>query len=402
LVTTPFVPHASAGRPLRILLVEDDEAHARLATLWLEEAGQFRFNIVRVERLSEAVAELAARAVDAVLLDLSLPDSEGLETFRVARAQAPTTPVVVMTGNGDERLALQAVQEGAQDYLVKGDIDGRLVVRALRHAIERARAEAAERRLLQAQRLESLSLLAGGIAHQLNNLLMVIMGNASLATTALETDDPLREYLLEIESASQQAARLARQMLAYSGRGGFMVRPVDLNEVVHSACAAFTERVRDHVAMRLELAPAALRIAADETQIAQLVLNLMINASEALGPGGGEVLLTTAAVEAGPPDFERAYTTPDLPAGAYMELVIADTGEGISADAAEHIFEPFFSTRLTGRGLGLPAALGIVRGHGGAIGIDSTPGVGTRVRVLLPAHVEDVARKGDAGTVSSL
>jgi two-component system, cell cycle sensor histidine kinase and response regulator CckA len=114
------------------------------------------------------------------------------------------------------------------------------------------------------------------------------------------------------------------------------------------------------------------------------------------------VLLTTAAVEAGPPDFERAYTTPDLPAGEYMELIIADTGEGISADAAEHIFEPFFSTRLTGRGLGLPAALGIVRGHGGAIGIDSTPGVGTRVRVLLPAHVEDVARKGDAGTVSSL
>ena len=173
-----------------------------------------------------------------------------------------------------------------------------------------------------------------------------------------------------------------------------MVRPVDLNEVVHSACAAFTERVPDHVAVRLELAPAALRIAADETQIAQLVLNLMINASEALGPGGGEVLLTTAAVEAGPPDFERAYITPDLPAGAYMELVIADTGEGISADAAERIFEPFFSTRLTGRGLGLPAALGIVRGHGGAIGIESTPGVGTRVRVLLPAHVEDGRPQG--------
>jgi signal transduction histidine kinase len=380
--------------------VEDDEAHARLATLWLEGADQGRFSIVRVERLSEAVAELAGNAVDAVLLDLSLPDSDGLETFRAARAHAPTTPVVVMTGNGDERLALQAVQEGAQDYLVKGDIDGRLVVRALRHAIERARAEAAERRLLQAQRLESLSLLAGGIAHQLNNLLMVIMGNANLATTALETEDPLREYLVEIESASQQAARLARQMLAYSGRGGFTVRPVDLNEVVRSACAAFTERVATGVDVRLELAAAALRIAADETQIAQLVLNLMINASEALGSRGGEVLLATCAVEAGPSDFERAYTTPDLPAGAYMELIVADTGEGIAPETADHIFEPFFSTRLTGRGLGLPAALGIVRGHGGAIGIDSIPGQGTRVRVLLPAHVEDLGTGGDARTAS--
>ena len=399
-MSTAFLPHGSAGRPLRILLVEDDEAHARLATLWLEGADQGRFSIVRVERLSEAVAELAGNAVDAVLLDLSLPDSDGLETFRAARAHAPTTPVVVMTGNGDERLALQAVQEGAQDYLVKGDIDGRLVVRALRHAIERARAEAAERRLLQAQRLESLSLLAGGIAHQLNNLLMVIMGNANLATTALETEDPLREYLVEIESASQQAARLARQMLAYSGRGGFTVRPVDLNEVVRSACAAFTERVATGVDVRLELAAAALRIAADETQIAQLVLNLMINASEALGSRGGEVLLATCAVEAGPSDFERAYTTPDLPAGAYMELIVADTGEGIAPETADHIFEPFFSTRLTGRGLGLPAALGIVRGHGGAIGIDSIPGQGTRVRVLLPAHVEDLGTGGDARTAS--
>ena len=170
--------------------------------------------------------------------------------------------------------------------------------------------------------------------------------------------------------------------------------------MVRSACAAFTERVATGVDVRLELAEAALRIAADETQIAQLVLNLMINASEALGSRGGEVLLATGAVDAGPADFERAYTTPDLPAGAYMELIVADTGEGIAPETADHIFEPFFSTRLTGRGLGLPAALGIVRGHGGAIGIDSIPGQGTRVRVLLPAHVKDLGTGGDARTAS--
>jgi signal transduction histidine kinase len=388
-VTTSFLPHGAAARPLLILLVEDDDAHARLAELWLEQEGHGRFRVARVERLSDALSNLAAAAVDAVLLDLSLPDSDRLETFRAVRAQAPATPVVVMTGNGDERLALQAVQEGAQDYLVKGDIDGRLVVRALRHAIERARAEAAERRLLQAQRLESLSVLAGGIAHQLNNLLMVIVGNASLAASGLDPDDPLRQHIVEIESASEQATRLARQMLAYSGRGGFMVRPVDLNEIVRNACAAFAERVPPHLRLRLTLAPIALRVAADETQIAQLVLNLVANATEAMGGMPGDVLLATSDIEAGAPDFERAYTAPDLPAGRYRELVVSDTGEGISPDAAARIFEPFFSTRLAGRGLGLPAALGIVRGHGGAISVESAHGQGTRVRVLLPASMDD-------------
>ena len=388
-MSTPALPHGAAGRPLLILLVEDDEAHARLAELWLEQEGHGRFGTVRVARLSEALAQLAAGPVDAVLLDLSLPDSDRLETFRAVRAQAPATPVVVMTGNGDERLALQAVQEGAQDYLVKGDIDGRLVVRALRHAIERARAEAAERRLLQAQRLESLSVLAGGIAHQLNNLLVVIIGNASLAATGLEPEDPLRQYLVEIETASEQATRLARQMLAYSGRGGFMVRPVDLNEIVRTTCAALTERVPPHVRLRLALSPAALRVAADETQIAQLVLNLVANAAEAIGGAPGDVLLATSDVEAARADFERAYAAPDLPAGRYRELVVSDTGEGISADTCARMFEPFFSTRLAGRGLGLPAALGIVRGHGGAISIESAQGHGTRVRVLLPAHADD-------------
>lgn len=384
-VGTTFAPQGAAGRPLRLLLVEDDEAHARLAELWIEQEGRGRFAVVHVDRLAEALAAIETTPPDAVLLDLSLPDSDRLETFRAVRARAPATPVVVMTGNGDETLALQAVHEGAQDYLVKGDIDGRLVVRALRYAIERGRAEAAERRLLEAQRLESLAVLAGGIAHQLNNLLVVIIGNASLAATALDTHDPIREHLVDIEAASQQAARLARQMLAYSGRGGLLMRTLDLNEIVRSACTAFTERLPPDVCFRLELAPGPLTIKGDETQVAQLVLNLMANATEAIGARAGDIVFTTTRVDAGPTDFSRAYTAPDLPAGRYLELLVADTGEGMSAETLGRLFEPFFSTRLTGRGLGLSAALGIVRGHGGAIGIESAPGEGTRVRVLLPA-----------------
>jgi signal transduction histidine kinase len=368
-----------------VLLVEDDDAHASLATMWLQDEGNGTFEVVRANRLSAGLAEIAAGTVDAILLDLSLPDSDRLDTFRAVRAGAPLTPIVLMTGIGDETLAIQAMQEGAQDYLVKGDIDGRLVVRALRYAVERGRADAAERRLLEAQRLESLSVMAGGIAHQLNNLLVVIIGNASLATAGLAPLDPVRRHLDEIETASQQAARLARQMLAYSGRGGFIVRPLDLNEVVNSACTALAGHVPPGAVVRLDLARDLPAIRADQTQVAQLVLNLLANATEALEGGQGELRVGTAVVHAGPEDFTRAYLSPKLPAGEYVELTVTDNGEGMPSEVAARIFEPFFSTRLTGRGLGLPAALGIVRGHGGAIAVESALGAGTRIRVLLPA-----------------
>jgi signal transduction histidine kinase len=372
-------------RPLRVLLVEDNEAHAQLATAWIEHEGGGRFSVTCADRLAAALTQLSANPYDLVLLDLSLPDSDGLETFHALRARAGAIPIVLMTGHGDERLALQAMHEGAQDYLVKGDTDGRLLVRALHYAVQRRRAEVAERRLLEAQRLESLSLLAGGIAHQLNNLLVVIIGNVSLAASAFPADDTVAHYLNEVETASQQAARLARQMLAYSGRGGFVVRTIDLNEAVRSACDALAARFDTGAGLDLKLARIPVLIEADEAQIAQLVMNLVTNALEAVEGTSGGVHVRTALARALEADFRRSYMSPSLPPGLYAELVVSDTGAGMTAEAQSHVFEPFFSTKLAGRGLGLPATLGIVRGHAGAIAVDSAPGKGTSVRVLLPA-----------------
>lgn len=382
----PDRDHAGpAERPLRVLFVEDNEAHAQLATAWIEQEGRGRFVVARADRLSAALAHLSSETFDAVLLDLSLPDSDRLATFHAVRTRAVTTPIVLMTGLGDERVALEAMNLGAQDYLVKGDIDGRLLVRALQYAVQRRRAEAAERRLLEAQRLESLSLLAGGIAHQLNNLLVVIIGNVALAASALPADDTVAHYLSEVETASQQAARLARQMLAYSGRGGFVVRTIDLNEAVRSACDALAGRFVSGPRLELELVRTQVLVDADEAQIAQLVLNLVTNALEASQDASSRVCVRTGLVQAAEADFRQAYLSPALPAGLYAELVVTDTGEGMAPDTQARMFEPFFSTRLAGRGLGLPAALGIVRGHAGAIAVASTAGAGTTVRVLLPA-----------------
>jgi signal transduction histidine kinase len=367
-----------------VLLVEDSEAHASLAMLWIAEAGRGRFDVSWVDRLSVALSRLDAESFDVILLDLSLPDSDRIDTFRATRAHAPVAPIVLMTGIGDERLALQAVQEGAQDYLVKGDTDARLLVRALDYAIERRRADEAERRLLEAQRLESLAVVAGGVAHQLNNLLVVILGNATLAATEVPQDHPTRRYLLEVESAAERAGRLARQMLAYSGRGGFVRRPMDLGEAVRAACEALERELPDGIRLAVRIASRPTIAEADESQVAQLVLNLVTNAAEATLSRPGVVHVTLSTAQASAEDFARAYLAPALPPGPYARLEVADSGCGISAAVHARIFEPFFTTRLAGRGLGLPAALGIVRGHGGAIAVESAVGAGTTATVWLP------------------
>lgn len=376
--TGPF-----SGSVHRVLLVEDDDEHAALETLWLEQEGRGRFEVTRADRLSAARTVLGTRAIDVVLLDLTLPDSAGLDTFRAMHAIAPRTPIVLMTGIGDERLALQALQEGAQDYLVKGDSDGRLLVRSLQYAIERRRVQAAVQQLLEGQRLESLSVLAGGVAHQLNNLLVVILGHAELALDELAPDHPLGEHIRAIETAAGSAARLARQMLAYSGRGGFATDRIDVNEVVRGAWAALSRQLGPRLDFDLRTHGEAIWVVADETQLAQLVLNLLTNAAEA-SPDGGRVEIETRVVELDASALAGAYQSPSLPAGRYAEIAVGDRGRGMTPDVQSQMFDPFFTTHLLGRGLGLPAALGIARGHRGAMHVTSAPGEGTTIRAWLP------------------
>ncbi len=379
--TTNPVP---AAVPRRVLVVEDNDAHARLAVLWLEEDGHGRYEAVIAERLSAGLDRLSQDPIDVVLLDLSLPDSDRLETYRRVRTHAPVMPIVVMTGIGDERLALQAVEEGAQDYLVKGEIDGRALVRALDYAIVRKRADDAERQMLEAQRLEGLSVLAGGVAHQLNNLLVVILGNASLAAADLDVDHPARTFLAEIEVASNRAARLARQMLAYSGRGGFALRSMDVNDAVRTACEALVRELPVNMELRVETTSEPIEILGDESQIAQLVLGLVTNAVEATTTRPGVVAVKTSKAVVTPEDLARGPIRWDLPPGSCARVDVIDSGTGMAPAVLARVFEPFYSTRLTGRGLGLPAALGIVRGHKGALHVDSALGSGTQVAVFLP------------------
>lgn len=253
-----------------------------------------------------------------------------------------------------------------------------------------------ERQVLQTQKLESLGVLAGGIAHDFNNLLTAILGNIDLAVADLSPLSPVRENLAEAEKACRRAAELCKQMLAYSGRGRFMVQALGVNELITEMTHMLEVSISKKAVLRLELAPQLPAVKADVTQLRQIVMNLVINASEAIGDQSGVIRIRTAALECDRPYLSEGWLDADLPAGHYVALEVSDTGCGMDKETVARIFEPFFTTKFTGRGLGLAAVLGIVRGHRGSIRVYSEPRRGTTFKLLFPATQEAETRTAAA------
>jgi PAS domain S-box-containing protein len=248
-----------------------------------------------------------------------------------------------------------------------------------------------ERQLLQSQKLESLGVLAGGIAHDFNNLLTGILGYASLAQMRLGPGDPVADDLKRIEAASQRAADLCQQMLAYAGRGQFVVQPVDVNAMTEEMAQLLGTAISRKAVLKYNLAPAVPAVRADATQLRQIVMNLITNASDAIGTKSGVVTLTTGLIEADARYLAEVGAPDDLPAGPYVYLEVSDTGCGMSDEVKARMFDPFFTTKFTGRGLGLAAVQGIVRAHHGAVKVYTQLGKGTTFKVLLPALAEEGA-----------
>ncbi|MBP7866604.1 MAG: GAF domain-containing protein [Acidobacteria bacterium] len=251
-----------------------------------------------------------------------------------------------------------------------------------------------ERKFLLAQKMESLGILAGGVAHDFNNLMMAVTGNLELAMLDLGRDSRAFNNIRQALDATQRAASLTRQMLAYAGRGRFVLQPVNLGELFKEKSDLLRASVDRHVRLSLLLDSRVPPIEADPLQMEQVVINLLTNAAEAIGEDDGEITLKTGLRECDDTYLKWSRLEEKPPAGVYVVLEVSDTGCGMNAETRQHLFEPFFSTRLMGRGLGLPAVMGIVRSHMGAIMVDSEPGRGTTVTVLFPpvqAAVHDTA-----------
>ena len=502
-------------KSIRVLLVEDNPGDARLIRETLTEVSGVQFHLEWVDRLSTGLERLAEGGIDAVLLDLSLPDSQGIDTFIKVYTQAPQVPIILMTGLDDESLAVRAVREGAQDYLVKGQVDGNLLIRAIRYAIERKQTEGAlreserkykeladllpqyvfeadvkfnftfinrygldsagytqedidgglnalqmfipeerdrvvenmlrilngeklagveytaqrkdgstypvtiyaapitrddrpvglrgiaiditdrkrmEEELLKIQKLESIGILAGGIAHDLNNLLTGVIGNISLARMYEEPADKDKR-LIEAERASMRIKDLTQQLLTFSRGGAPTLQVTTIGDILQDS-ATFVLRgsnIRCEFSIPVELWP----VNVDEGQISQIINNLVINADQAMA-SGGTVKMTAENV------VIRAEHGLPLKDGGYVKISIQDHGIGIPEADLPKIFDPFFTTKQQGNGLGLATCYSIIQKHNGHIAVDSQLGVGTAFHIYLPAFPEEIVKEKDEARVEAI
>jgi len=498
--------------PIRVLLIEDDAADAAVVAAIVAAVGRGRFFVEHVDRLALGLARLAQTPFDVVLLDLSLPDSDGIETFMKLSAGAPGVPVVILSGRVDDALAAEAMEGGAQDYLVKPSLDGNLMCRSIQYAIERHRMLAevqryarrlqvsearfrslvqnssdiitvldpdgtiryaspsteailghpsgtlvgknafgfvhpgdaatlrafldravsqptatataeyrfrhvdgawidleavgnnrladpsvvgivvnarnlTERRRLEAQlrqsqKMEAIGNLAGGIAHDFNNLLTIIIGHTHLMLQRLGADRPGREEWELIRDTADRGAALIRQLLVFSRQQ--VVQPVvlDLNSVVEGIGGLLQRLLGEHIELLMAPAPDLGRVRADPGHIEQVIVNLAVNARDAM-PDGGRLTIETANVEL---DAEYARRHVGASVGPHVMLAVSDTGSGMDADTQSRMFEPFFTTKEPGKGtgLGLSTVYGIVQQCGGTVWVYSEVGHGTTFKIYLP------------------
>jgi signal transduction histidine kinase/ActR/RegA family two-component response regulator len=311
------------------------------------------------------------------------------ELLRIAWAEE-FREIIERAALGETSAAVEIIQErgkGLPRYLnvwasplvrSGGERDGVLVM-----AVDVSERKAFELQIRQTQKLESLGVLAGGIAHDFNNLLTGIMGNASLVFEEMSSTDPQRNYLRQVISASQRASDLTRQLLAYAGKGRFVIERVNISQLVTEISSLIRTSISRNVQLQLALDPDIPAIEADASQIQQVVMNLVINGSEAI-PEKGRVIVSTGLEDLNEAAIRSFSQSEKALPGRYVSLEVQDNGSGMDEETISRIFDPFFTTKFTGRGLGLAAVQGVVRSHKGLLGVRSAPGQGTTFRLLFP------------------
>ena len=381
------------GGALRVLLVEDSVADVELCVHELRRAGfELELDVAPTRETYETLLA-SGKTYDIVLSDYRLPAWTGMDALERLRAVDHEVPFVLVTGSLGDESAVECIKRGAADYVLKENL-ARLPVSVRRALTERRlhderrrqeeEKEALQRQLLHSQKMEAVGRLAGGIAHDFNNLLTAILGYGELLAGELGESDDRIERVEEILKATQKAAGLTRQLLAFSRRQVLQPRVVELNAIVSEMEKMLRRLIGEQIVLETRLDPMLGAVRADPGQIEQVILNLVLNARDAM-PEGGRIALETRNQDVDSDDDA-------VPAGSYVVLEVSDSGQGMEPEVLAHIFEPFFTTKELGRGtgLGLSTVYGIVSQHHGHIIVESRPGDHSRFTVFLP-RVERLA-----------
>jgi signal transduction histidine kinase len=385
---------ATADRTLRVLFVEHSDADVELCVHELRRAGlEVEVDVAPTREAYEALLA-SGKVYDVVLSDYRLPGWTGMDALDLLRAVDRELPFVLVTGSLGDEGAVECIKRGASDYVLKENL-ARLPV-SVRRALTEQRLRDANRgqerekemlqqQLLHSQKLEALGGLAGGVAHDFSNLLTAILGYGELLAQLVGETGAGREYAEEILRAARRGADLTRQLLAFGRRQELQPRVVDLNEIVAEMEKMLRRLIGEQIVLETRLHPSLGAVRADPGQIEQVILNLALNARDAVPEGGTIGLATRNEILAADAGL--------VPAGSYVVLEVSDTGQGMEPEVLARIFEPFFTTKELGRGtgLGLSTVYGIVSQSGGQITVESRRGEFSRFTVFLP-RVEEGAR----------
>ncbi|HEY6945046.1 MAG TPA: response regulator [Candidatus Acidoferrum sp.] len=369
------------SRPYQILFV-GDSAQAKVVLQLLRDAEESIFDVTQEENWQAALSQIAFGGPDAVVWDLPAGGVDILGHLKEARSRNNSLPLLVLVSESDKQLGTQAVKAGACDYLLKETLNKDFLRKVLQYLIEGNRAE---NMLRQSQKLEAIGRLSGGLAHDFNNLLCVISGHTELLTEALGSNDPALRSVTQIRKAADSAAALTRQLLAFSRRQVFHPQVVDLNAIVVETERLLARLIDEHIEFYTALDPALDRVLVDPIQIEQVIINLVLNARDAM-PQGGKLSIETSSVALEEDHHSRLS---HIPAGKYVLLAMTDTGCGMNEETQSRIFEPFYTTKEMGKGtgLGLATVYGIVKQSGGFIWVYSEEGRGTTFKLYLPRVV---------------
>jgi two-component system cell cycle sensor histidine kinase/response regulator CckA len=382
---------------LRVLLVDDSADDAALIVRHLGRGG-YDVAFQRVATPTD-VSRALEQSWDVVICDYSMPHFSGTDALKMLRAKDLDTPFIFVSRTIGEEPAVTAVKLGAQDYVMKGNLN-RLVPAIQRELLERQekrKREQLELRVTQLERFEALGRLAGGIAHDFNNVTAAILGLAHLGYEEASPDDRARERFQKIQDQARHAAALTAQLLAFARRQVLQPRKLSLNESISGMRDLLETAIGAPLELEVLLAPDARIISADPTQIEQILMNLCLNGRDAM-PNGGRLIVETKNVEIGE-DFCRIHSY-GIP-GTYVLLQVSDTGIGMDSATLQRIFEPFFTTKELGRGtgLGLATVYGLVKQHEGFINVYSEPGRGTTFHMYFPARSGTADRREQPSTV---